>query len=227
MHTTSSAIWLLLEPCAISSSTSNSRGVSSGIVIAVLTQSASVATKKEITDSLPPLIFRTFVYAALIAVSEELIFRGVLYQVFHQWYTVIVAVVAPAALWATFHLPGMAADGVLTYQLIFGLLTFIAFGAALALATMLAGGSLWVPIGVHHGYNLTFSLPGAFFSTELSVAPFLTGASNWFPETGIEDLIVWAIVAVFLYTRFMRALPADRCQTIENSQRSILPRHRV
>jgi len=178
------------------------------IVVAVLTRSASIAAKQELSASLAPLIFKTFVYTGLIAASEELIFRGVFFQVFRERTTMIVAVVVPAALWAVFHLPGMAADGVLTYQLIVGLLTFSAFGATLAFAAMLASGSLWLPIGVHYGYNLAFSFIGAFFSTELSGAPFLTGGSGWFPETGIIGLIVWAIAAVFLYTRFKRALPA-------------------
>ncbi len=178
------------------------------MVIAVLTGSATIAVKQEIGVSVPPLIFRTFVYTALIAASEELIFRGVYFQMFRSQYVVLVAAVASAALWAAFHLPGMAADGALIYQLMIGLLTFTAFGAALASATLLAQGSLWIAIGVHYGYNLAFSSLGAFFATELSGAPFLIGAPGWFPETAITGLIVWTIIAASLYALFKRAAPA-------------------
>ena len=103
----------------------------------------------------------------------------------------------------------MAADNTLAYQLAIGLLTFTAFGTALALAAVLAGGSLWVPIGVHYGYNLAFSTLGVFFSPEISGAPFLTGAPGWFPETGILGLIVWSLIAAILFVRTRRMLPAD------------------
>jgi membrane protease YdiL (CAAX protease family) len=174
------------------------------IVIALLARSVTITTGQEISASLPPLIFRTFVYTALIATSEELIFRGAYFQVLRGWRGVIVAAVASAALWAAFHLPGMAADNTLVYQMVIGMLTFVAFGTALAFAAVLAGSSLWVPIGIHYGYNLAFSSLGAFFSVEISGAPFLSGAPGWFPETGIIGVIVWMVIAAILFVQFRR-----------------------
>lgn len=178
------------------------------MVIAVLTGLTTITLKQEISASLPPLIFRTFVYTALIAASEEIVYRGVYFRVIRTRYVIIVAALASAALWSAVHLPGIAADGALIYQLIIGLLTFTAFGAALAFATMLARGSLWIAIGVHYGYNLAFSSLGAFFSTELSGPPFLTGAPGWFPETAIIGLIVWTLIATSVYALFKRTAPA-------------------
>ncbi|UCG23392.1 MAG: CPBP family intramembrane metalloprotease [Chloroflexota bacterium] len=178
------------------------------LAIVAVTNSATITAKGEITGSLPPLIFRTLVWTALIAASEELIFRGGYFQVLSGRTTIIVGAITSAALWAIFHLPAMNADDVLIYQLVFGLLTFTAFGTALALAAVLAGGSLWVPIGIHYGYNLAFSAFGALFSTEISGPPYLTGAPNWSPETGIMGVIVWTIVAAILYWQFRRRTAA-------------------
>ena len=67
-------------------------------VIAMLTRSVTVTTKQELAASLPPLLFRTFVYTALIAASEEIIFRGAYFQVLRGRYAMITAAIASAAL---------------------------------------------------------------------------------------------------------------------------------
>lgn len=149
-------------------------------------------------DPLPLLIF-TVVWTALIAVSEELIFRGVYFQKFRERYSIMVAALLSAALWSIFHLPSMAADGLPTADMLFGFLTFVAFGVALALSAQLGGGSLWVPIGIHYGYNFGFSLLGAMLSFENSGPPLLTGSPGWVPETGLIGLIVWSILALGIF----------------------------
>jgi membrane protease YdiL (CAAX protease family) len=178
------------------------------LAIILVTNSATITAKGEINGSLPPLIFRTFVWTALIAASEELIYRGVYFQVLSGRATVAIGAISSAALWAVSHLPGMAADDVLIYQMILGMLTFTAFGIALAFATVLAGSSLWVPIGIHYGYNMAFSTFGALFSAELTGPPYLTGAPGWSPETGIVGVGVWTIVAAILFAQFKRRATA-------------------
>ena len=169
------------------------------LAIILATNSATITAKGELSSSLPPLIFRTFVWTALIAASEEIIFRGGYFQVLSGRATIVVGAISSAVLWAISHLPGMAADDILIYQMVLGLLTFTAFGTALAFASVSAGGSLWVPIGIHYGYNLAFSTFGVLFSAEITGPPYLAGAPGWSPETGIVGVIVWTIVAVILF----------------------------
>jgi membrane protease YdiL (CAAX protease family) len=180
-------------------------GVAAGLLLTalltaalVLTGLATLGPGRAAGANLQPLILFAFVWPALIAASEEIVFRGCYYQVIYERFNLFAGAAVSAALWAAFHLPALASDGVPPLLMALGLLSFVAFGSGLSLAFVLAGASLWLPIGIHYGYNLGFSLIGALFTVEIADAPVLTGAAGWVPETGIVGVIGLALFAAVM-----------------------------
>ena len=173
----------------------------------------SLAARDGLDERLPQLLLQVFILTALVAVSEELIFRGVYFQKlrlsFHFW----IGVIGSTALWALIHLPAMAGDGVPLGGILLGLLTFLGFGVFLSLAMVIAGGSLWVPIGIHYGYNLAFSALGAFYSVEIVGQPIITGYPGWAPETGAVGALVWLGLAFLLGIRGGALIQTGRAES--------------
>lgn len=146
----------------------------------------------------PSLFFYTFIYTALIAASEEIIFRGVFFQLFSSRYRLAAAAVFSALLWAIFHLPAMSGDQVPVVGILLGLISFTASGIFLALLVG-SSGLLWIPIGIHYGYNLGSSMLGAVFSAEITGIPFVTGSPGWVPETGAAGAAIFSTIAIILW----------------------------
>lgn len=87
------------------------------------------------------LILNLLMIAGLAAIGEELIFRGILVRLFHEWTkNVHVAVVLSAFLFSTLHLQ------------FFGFLPRLALGLILGYSFIWSG-SLWVPIIIHFVNN--------------------------------------------------------------------------
>ena len=147
------------------------------------------------------LFVNTFIYTALIATSEEAILRGIFLQIFLACKRMVQAAVFWALLWAVFHLPSQAGDQEPLWGMALGLTSFIAAGTLLGLVA--AGSSfLWIPIGLHYGYNLGFSLLRAAYTLEVTGPPFLTGVAGWISETGLIGAGVWTIVALIIWSLF-------------------------
>lgn len=175
-------------------------------VILVVSGQATVSPGQPIGGRLPQLLFSTFVFTALIAASEEILFRGCYFQVIRGRYTLFIGSIFSALLWAISHIPAMAGDGVPGALILLGMVTFTAFGVALSLSSVVAGGSLWVPIGLHYGYNLGSSSLGAMFSLEIVGAPVITGSSGWVPETGLLGAAVGMVIALILLMQEKRRM---------------------
>lgn len=174
------------------------------VVILVVSGEVTISPGQPLGGRLPQLVFFTFVFTALIAASEEIIFRGSYFQVIRGRYTLLIGAFTSALLWAIFHLPAMVGHGVPGAPIVLGMVTFTAFGLVLVLSSLIAGGSLWVPIGIHYGYNLGYSILGAIFSLEIVGAPILTGSSGWVPETGLIGVFVWVALALLLLAQFRK-----------------------
>jgi membrane protease YdiL (CAAX protease family) len=99
-----------------------------------------------------------FGFMAAAAVTEELLFRGVLFRVIEGWTGTWIALALTAVAFGAMHLvnPGATAWGAIAIG--------IEAGGMLA-AAYAATRTLWVPIGVHFGWNLA---AGAIFSTNVS-----------------------------------------------------------
>lgn len=167
--------------------------------ILVVSGLVSIAFDPLRSQDLLPGLAMALLWPVLIATTEELIFRGVLENALRERMAVWGAAAASALLWALFHFPSLLADGLSIGHMVIGLLTFTAFGLSLSLAALVAGRSLWTPIGIHYGYNAGFSLLGVFFSFELTGgSEWLTGAGGWIPETGLIGLVFWTLIAAVM-----------------------------
>ncbi|MDA0566486.1 CPBP family intramembrane metalloprotease [Streptomonospora sp. S1-112] len=105
-----------------------------------------------------------FGFMAAAAVTEEVLFRGVLFRIMEGWWGTWIALVVPSLLFALAHVPNPGA-------------TVVGIGAVFIAGTMFSAAyaatrSLWLPIGLHFGWNYAAS---AVFSTEVSGAGTPTG----------------------------------------------------
>ena len=96
--------------------------------------------------------------AMLAAVGEEIVFRGVIFRLLGEAFGTVAALIASAAIFGLIHAlnPGATFAGVVGVALEAGVL--------LGLAYVLAR-SLWLPIGIHLGWNFT---EGSIFGSAVS-----------------------------------------------------------
>ncbi|MCW4459911.1 CPBP family intramembrane glutamic endopeptidase [Microbacterium sp. MPKO10] len=104
-------------------------------------------------------------FMAGAAVSEELIFRGILFRIVEEWTGTWIALVLVGLLFGLVHL--LNANATLV-----GALAIAIEAGGMLTAAYIATRKLWVPIGLHFGWNLAAS---AIFSTELSGSGAPTG----------------------------------------------------
>jgi membrane protease YdiL (CAAX protease family) len=139
--------------------------------------------------------------AVLSAVGEEIAFRGVVFRILEEMFGSAVALLVSAGFFGLIHLgnPGATWVSAIAIALEAGLL----LGAA-----YMAVRNLWLPIGLHFGWNFTES--GIFgsvvsgnafkglFATTLSGSDLLTGGA-FGPEASVVAVAVCAAAAlVFL-----------------------------
>ncbi len=136
--------------------------------------------------------------AILAGVGEELVFRGALFRICEEMFGTLVALLVSAALFGAIHLANPSATP--------------ASGAAIALeaglllgACYAAARSLWLPIGLHFGWNFVES--GIFgsvvsgnafqglFHTTLTGPETLTGG-KFGPEASVVAVAVCALAAI-------------------------------
>jgi hypothetical protein len=103
--------------------------------------------------------------AAMAAVGEEIIMRGVAYRLFEEGFGTTIAVLLSGALFGVLHAanPGSTIESTAAIALEAGIL--------LAAAYVLTR-SLWFPIGLHFGWNFT---EGGIFGTSVSGGKSATG----------------------------------------------------
>jgi uncharacterized protein len=92
------------------------------------------------------------------AVGEELLFRGAIFRITEQWLGTTAALIISAVLFGAAHglNAGATPIGVVAIALEAGVLLGVAYSAAR---------SLWLPIGMHFGWNFT---EGGLFGTTVS-----------------------------------------------------------
>ncbi|MFB9686298.1 type II CAAX prenyl endopeptidase Rce1 family protein [Amycolatopsis plumensis] len=97
-------------------------------------------------------------FMAAAAVTEELLFRGVLFRFVEKWTGTWIALVATGVLFGLTHLFNEHAT-------LWGALAIAIEAGGLLTGAYIATRKLWLPIGVHFGWN--FAAAG-IFSTEVS-----------------------------------------------------------
>ena len=151
---------------------------------------------------IPGYIAYTLIKMLFIVAIEEFVFRGYFLQRFSVGMGAAWAVVLSSALWAGGHLVSMTGQGLSTFSIAMGMLTFITWGIALSQGCYRSGKSLWFPFGVHYGVNFSFSMLGAFCLVSYHAPQWLVGNPNWAPESGVLGILLWlaAIGAVWMIT---------------------------
>ncbi|MHA6632123.1 CPBP family intramembrane glutamic endopeptidase [Pseudonocardia sichuanensis] len=99
-----------------------------------------------------------FGFMAAAAVTEELLFRGILFRIVEQWAGTWIALVLTAALFGTAHLFN-------PHSTVWGAIAIAIEAGAMLAAAYAATRTLWLPIGLHFGWNYAAS---AVFGTAVS-----------------------------------------------------------
>ncbi|MCD0447234.1 CPBP family intramembrane metalloprotease [Glycomyces sp. A-F 0318] len=176
----------------------------------------------------PEAVIGLLGFMAAAAVSEELVYRGVLLRILEQWWGTGLALAFTSVLFGMSHLinPNATLWGV----------TAIAIEAGFMLgAAYIATRSLWLPIGIHFGWNFAAS---AIFSTEVSgngtpqglldaatSGPMLVSGGEFGPEGSVYSIVfcvLTGIVFLWLAKRRGRLVPLRRAARAEAVAR--LPR---
>jgi uncharacterized protein len=143
----------------------------------------------------------TFGIMCGVAVTEEILFRGVLFRLIQKWAGTAVALTVSGLLFGALHLlnPGATLWG--------GLAIAIEAGVLLGTAYTVSR-SLWLPIGLHLGWN--FAESGLFGATDSGSAfrsglvhgvphgPALISGGGFGPEASIFAILVGVVASVWL-----------------------------
>ncbi|MFE3543900.1 CPBP family intramembrane glutamic endopeptidase [Nocardia sp. NPDC059177] len=145
---------------------------------------------------------------AAVAVAEEILFRGIVFRILEERTGTVVALVGSALLFGAAHL--VNADATLL-----GTLSIAVTGGTLTAAAYVATRSLWLPIGLHFGWNfiqagvfgVTVSGSGTaadgLLHTTLSGPSLLTGGA-FGPEASLFALLVCLVPITILLRRAAR-----------------------
>jgi CAAX protease family protein len=160
----------------------------------------SAAVKFEGWES-PDVLLVPFSAAIAAAVGEEIILRGVVYRYIEDGFGTAVAIIASGALFGLLHAANPGAT--FTSSAAIALEAGVLLAAAYSLAR-----SLWLPIGIHFGWNFT---EGGVFGASVSGGAsqqsllklhfpgpdFLTGGS-FGPEASLPAVTVSLVAAIVI-----------------------------
>ncbi|MGW6422994.1 CPBP family intramembrane glutamic endopeptidase [Nocardia sp. NPDC055053] len=145
---------------------------------------------------------------AAVAVAEEILFRGIVFRILEERTGTVVALVVSALLFGAAHLVNGDAT-------LLGTLSIAVTGGTLTAAAYVATRSLWLPIGLHFGWNfiqggvfgVTVSGSGTasngLLHTSLSGSSLLTGGA-FGPEASLFALLVCLVPTAVLLRRAAR-----------------------
>jgi uncharacterized protein len=153
------------------------------------------------TDKWGGLLVNLVMIGGLAAIGEELIFRGILVRLFHEWTrNVHLAVIIPALLFSTMHLQFYGFFGRLVLGMVLGYL-------------FVWSGSLWVPVIVHFLNNamavvLSFINKRGMISSDLES---FGSSENTFIIAGSLGLMIFAMTMIYLHEKgyFKKKTPAE------------------
>lgn len=135
----------------------------------------------------------------LIVLMEEVVFRGFFIQKLAVPEQPWVAIVASSVLWAFLHIPNMIHSGLSIVPIIIGMGSFVILGIALGLGFLNTESNLWLPLGIHLGYNNAFSTIGTFFQGTISAPSLLVGEPPWTPESGLVGILLATTILVVVF----------------------------
>jgi membrane protease YdiL (CAAX protease family) len=138
--------------------------------------------------------------AILSGIGEEIVFRGVVFRIFEEMFGTLVALLVSAGFFGLIHMgnPGATAVSGAAIALEAGLLLAVAYAVTR---------SLWLPIGLHFGWN--FAESGIFGSvvsgntfkglyTTIMTGPDLLTGGKFGPEASVVAVAVCATAALVI-----------------------------
>ena len=143
-----------------------------------------------------------------VAVTEELLFRGVLFRLLEKGTGTAVALTVSGLLFGALHLVNPGAT-------LWGALAIAAEAGVLLGAAYTASRRLWLPIGLHLGWN--FAESGLFGATDsgssfhgglvrgVAHGPAVLSGGGFGPEASIFAVLIGAIASAVLLRRAARA----------------------
>ncbi|MFC0109602.1 CPBP family intramembrane glutamic endopeptidase [Kibdelosporangium aridum] len=145
---------------------------------------------------------------ASVAVTEEVLFRGVLFRIMEERIGTAIALVVSSLVFGLTHSINVNAT-------LWGALSIALTGGLLMTAAYVATRSLWLPIGLHFAWNFTHAgifgvalsgsgePPHGLLQTTLSGPTVLTGGT-FGPEASLIALLICVIPTVLLLRRAAR-----------------------
>ncbi|MFD2419644.1 CPBP family intramembrane glutamic endopeptidase [Amycolatopsis pigmentata] len=140
---------------------------------------------------------------ACTAVTEEVVFRGVVFRIAEERFGTWIALAISAVLFGVIHLGGISETS--AGAELWGVCAIILQGGLLLGAGYMATRTLWVPIGLHFAWN-TFEAGfgtavsgktsefGSLIQTTLTGSPVVTGGS-FGPEAGVAAIFSCLLAA--------------------------------
>lgn len=143
-----------------------------------------------------------------VAVTEEALFRGIVFRILEERVGTVITLVASALLFGATHL-------VNTNATLWGALAIAMTGGTMLAAAYAVTRSLWLPIGLHFAWNFTHAgifgvvlsgsdtPPRGLLHTTLS-GPYLLTGGSFGPEATLVALLVCLVPTVLLLRRAAR-----------------------
>ncbi|GGW87365.1 CAAX amino protease [Streptomyces malachitofuscus] len=138
-------------------------------------------------------------FMAAASVTEELLFRGVLFRIIEERAGTWLALVPTSVLFGLWHMANPDAS-------LWGVVVITLGAGTMLAAAYAATRNLWVPIGVHFGWNYAAS---GIFSTEVSgndtqqglldsatSGPTLIGGGDFGPEASVYALVFGVLLTI-------------------------------
>ncbi|GAB3269886.1 CPBP family intramembrane glutamic endopeptidase [Kineosporia babensis] len=144
-----------------------------------------------------------------VATIEEVVFRGIMFRLLEQLTGTVRALIISAVLFGFLHLinPNASLWGAVAIAIQGGLM----LGAAYAVTR-----SLWLPIGLHFGWNFAqagiFGAPvsgsdasgGGILDSTLANGPVLISGGEFGPEASLFAVLVCSVLTVYFVRRMKR-----------------------
>lgn len=153
-------------------------------------------------------VLQNFVFMSVVAITEEIVFRGFVYRMIAERYNMVVALIVSALLFGFIHITN---PGATTWSS-----TAIAIEAGIMLGLAYSyHQTLWVPIGIHWAWNFSqgqifgFAVSGMdtnnpVIQPEITGNVLLTGGS-FGAEASIIAVIISFFISYYLYKNIRKS----------------------
>lgn len=150
-----------------------------------------------------------FLLYLIVAIGEELIFRGILFRLIDQRWNAVVAYISSALIFGFMHLP----QGTVWSSVAIAIEAGLLFGAVYKYS-----GNLWMPIGIHWSWNFFEGPVYGFFvsgtnseNVDTIIKPIITGpdiitGGSFGPEASIVSVVLGSVLSIWFISKSRKKL---------------------